>query len=98
MLETYFSQFRQHIVGANLFHSISAKDTSILYADWTASGRLYQPIEDFVVNELGPYVANTHTESNLTGSTMTHAYHDAQTIIKNHVNANSNDALISAGS
>lgn len=98
MLEQYFAQFRQHIIGQNLRHQINGKDQSVLYADWTASGRMYQPIEDFITKELGPYVANTHTETNLTGSTMTNAYHDAQKVIKAHVNASSNDALICAGS
>lgn len=98
MLEQYFSQFRQHIIGQNLTHAIKEQDQSILYADWTASGRLYRPIEDFIQNQLGPYCANTHTETNLTGSTMTHAYHEAQQVIKQHVNADENDALICAGS
>jgi len=98
MLEQYFSQFRQHIIGQDLQHEINGKVTDILYADWTASGRLYRPIEQFIEQQLGPYCANTHTEANLTGSTMTHAYHEAQTLIKQHVNANENDALICAGS
>jgi selenocysteine lyase/cysteine desulfurase len=98
MLEKYFSEFRKHIVGQSLQHSIAGEKKDILYADWTASGRLYQPIEDFITQSLGPYVANTHTEANLTGSTMTQAYHDAQIVIKQHVNASTNDALICAGS
>ena len=98
MLEKYFAKFRQNLIGQELTHNINGQDKSILYADWTASGRLYQPIEDFVSNQLGPYVANTHTETNLTGSTMTNAYHDAQHVIKAHVNANKNDVLICAGS
>ncbi len=96
-LEHYFSQFRQPIIGQNLQHTINQQDLKILYADWTASGRLYRPIEDYITNYLGPYVANTHTEANLTGSVMTQAYHDAQQIIKRHVNACDNDILITAG-
>jgi selenocysteine lyase/cysteine desulfurase len=97
-LESYFAQFRKHIVGQELQHTVAGERRSIVYADWTASGRLYRPIEEFVSETLGQYVANTHTETNLTGSTMTHAYHEAQTVIKKHVNANDNDALICAGS
>ncbi|UUO24554.1 aminotransferase class V-fold PLP-dependent enzyme [Colwellia sp. M166] len=96
-LENYFLPFRQHIIGQNLQHQINGKTLDIIYADWTASGRLYQPIEDYLTNELGPYVANTHTETNLTGSAMTHAYHEAQHVIKRHVNACDNDILITAG-
>lgn len=96
-LEQYFSPFREHIIGQNLEHKINGTPQAIIYADWTASGRLYQPIEDYISHTLGPYVANTHTETNLTGSTMTHAYHDAQKVIKHHVNACDNDILITSG-
>lgn len=98
MLEQYFSKFRKHIVGQDLRHIIQGQTKDIVYADWTASGRLYRPIEQFLSEKLGRYIANTHTETNLTGSTMTNAYHDAQHVIKKHVNANENDALICAGS
>ncbi len=96
-LEQHFNQFRQHIVGQDLSHNINGHQQAILYADWTASGRLYQPIEDYITHVLGPYVANTHTETNLTGSTMTLAYHQAQKEIKHHVNACDNDILITSG-
>ncbi|GLX79381.1 selenocysteine lyase [Thalassotalea insulae] len=95
-LENYFLPFRRHVIGNDLSHSINGQEKAIIYADWTASGRLYQPIEDYLTNTLGPFVANTHTETNLTGSAMTHAYHEAQQVIKKHVNACSNDILITA--
>jgi selenocysteine lyase/cysteine desulfurase len=96
-LEQYFSTFRQHIIGQHLKHTINQNTVDILYADWTASGRLYRPIERYLIDVLGPYVANTHTEANLTGTVMTQAYHDAQQIIKDHVNANADDILITSG-
>lgn len=96
-LEQHFLKFRQHIIGHDLEHEINGTRQKILYADWTASGRLYQPIESYITHTLGPYVANTHTETNLTGSTMTLAYHDAQKVIKRHVNACDNDILITSG-
>ncbi|WP_223669830.1 aminotransferase class V-fold PLP-dependent enzyme [Kangiella shandongensis] len=97
-LTEHFSRFRQHIIGEQHDYSEHNVSKDILYADWTASGRLYRPIEEFIINELGPYVANTHTETTLTGTTMTEAYHDAQKIIKQHVNAHDSDVLIAAGS
>lgn len=96
--QKHFKRFRPHIIGQSLSHDISGQQRDVLYADWTASGRLYRPIERFITDYLGPYVANTHTETNLTGTTMTSAYHDAQKIIKQHVNANQDDILISSGS
>ncbi|WP_206483581.1 aminotransferase class V-fold PLP-dependent enzyme [Thalassotalea sp. G2M2-11] len=95
-LENYFLPFRRHVIGNGLTHTINGREQEIIYADWTASGRLYQPIEDYISHTLGPFVANTHTETNLTGSAMTHAYHEAQQVIKKHVNACKNDVLITA--
>ncbi|WP_273277251.1 aminotransferase class V-fold PLP-dependent enzyme [Maribacter polysiphoniae] len=96
-LENYFQQFRQHIVGdGQTFESPYGKQR-ILYADWTASGRLYGPIEDKLSKIIGPFVANTHTETSFTGSVMTMAYHKARKKIKQHVHANEDDVLITVG-
>jgi selenocysteine lyase/cysteine desulfurase len=96
--ESYFSSFRKNIVGIDtVFHSFYG-DKRILYADWTASGRLYGPIEHKMLNTFGPFVGNTHSESSITGGLMTHAYHHAHEIIKNHVGADANDALLFVGS
>ncbi|MCD4760761.1 aminotransferase class V-fold PLP-dependent enzyme, partial [bacterium] len=73
------------------------EERPLLYADWIASGRLYAPIEEHMRNVAGPYVANTHTETTLMGTTMTRAYHTAREKIKSHVNANCNDYLFLTG-
>lgn len=97
-LETYFQQFRKHIVGVNQTFQSPFGEKKIIYTDWTASGRLYRPIEEKILNEFGPFVANTHTETSITGSVMTIAYHKARNIIKQHVNASEDDVLITDGS
>ncbi|WP_339894172.1 aminotransferase class V-fold PLP-dependent enzyme [uncultured Algibacter sp.] len=96
-LEQYFEQFRNNIVGVDKYFDSPYGRKKIIYADWTASGRLYRPIEEKLLTEIGPYVANTHTETSITGSTMTLAYHEARHIIKNHVNASKDDVLITVG-
>lgn len=96
-LEHYFKTFRQHIIGIDQYFQSPYGRKKIIYADWTASGRLYRPIEEKLLNEIGPFVANTHTETSITGSAMTLAYHDARNIIKKHVNASKDDVLITVG-
>lgn len=96
-LEAYFSAFRKHIIGINQEFQSPYGKKKIIYSDWIASGRLYRPIEDKLQNEIGPFVANTHTETSITGSAMTMAYHDARNIIKKHVNASKDDVLITVG-
>ena len=96
-LEQYFQQFRNNVVGVNQSFQSPYGEKEIIYTDWTASGRLYRPIEEKLLNEFGPFVANTHTETSITGSAMTMAYHKARNIIKAHVNANKDDVLITEG-
>lgn len=96
-LETYFNTFRKHIVGVNQAFKSPYGEKEIIYTDWTASGRLYRPIEEKICNEFGPYVANTHTETTVSGTAMTKAYHEAKHIIKAHVNSHEDDVLIVSG-
>ena len=96
-LEHYFHQFRKNIIGIDQEFETPFGKKKIVYTDWTASGRLYRPIEEKLMNEFGPFVANTHTETTVSGTAMTMAYNEAKNIIKRHVNANDNDILINTG-
>lgn len=94
-LENYFDKFRQNVIGINQEFDSPYGRKKIVYADWTASGRMYLPIERKMIEEVAPFVGNTHTETSVTGSTMTLAYHEALKRIKAHFNADSNDVIIS---
>ncbi len=96
-LEQYFEQFRKNIIGINQEFLSPFGKQKIIYTDWTASGRLYRPIEEKMTNDFGPFVANTHTETTVSGTVMTTSYHKAKSIIKHHVNACNNDILITDG-
>ncbi len=97
-LQEYFARFRQHIIGIDQMFETPHGIRKIIYADWTASGRLYGPIEDRLAHDIAPFVGNTHTESTVTGGTMTNAYHEAMRVIKEHVGAADCDVLISSNS
>ncbi|MEN8136872.1 MAG: aminotransferase class V-fold PLP-dependent enzyme [Bacteroidota bacterium] len=96
-LEHYFGEFREKIIGIDQKFKSPFGEKEIIYADWTASGRLYSDIEDKIKDTFGPFVGNTHTETSITGTSMTIAYHKARDIIKKHINADENDILISTG-
>lgn len=96
-LELYFSKFRNNIIGINQQFDSPYGTKQIIYADWIASGRLYSPIEKSILENFGPFVGNTHSESSITGTSMTKAYHSAKEIIKKHVNARQSDLLVFAG-
>ena len=96
--ESHFKKFRENTIGyvATIETPFGVKP--LVYADWIASGRLYGPIEDILKNKIGPMVANTHSESSDTGLIMTNIYKQSHRIIKQHVNANADDIIVTAGS
>tara|TARA_B100000427_G_C15489582_1_gene586910 strand:+ start:178 stop:1644 length:1467 start_codon:yes stop_codon:yes gene_type:complete len=96
-LENYFSFFRKNIIGIDHTFTSPFGEQKIIYADWTASGRIYKPIEDKLNNMIFPFVANTHTETSTTGAMMSLAVYESHKIIKKHVGADEDDVLISAG-
>lgn len=95
--EAYFEKFRKNITGIDLEICTPYGTKKLIYADWIASGRLYNPIEKKISEEIGPLVGNTHSDSSATGMAMTDAYRHAQKIVKSHVNADENDILIFTG-
>jgi selenocysteine lyase/cysteine desulfurase len=97
-LEEYFETYRKNIIGYNQPFETPYGSKKIIYADWTASGRLYNPIEEKITKEIGPFVGNTHTESTITGTLMTNAYQKSHSLIKKHVNALETDVIITEGS
>jgi selenocysteine lyase/cysteine desulfurase len=96
--DNLLTEIRANIIGQDQTFETPYGTQQLVYADWTASGRLYAPIESKLTHLFGPFVANTHTETNMTGSAMTLAYEEARNIIKRHVNASPNDCLIAYGS
>ena len=96
-LEEYFKPFRKNIVGINQTFQTPHGRQVIHYFDWTASGRLYGPIEEKIKNIFGAHVGNTHSESTETGMDMTIAYEEARKIIKSNVNAGDSDAILMVG-
>ncbi|MFV1883442.1 MAG: aminotransferase class V-fold PLP-dependent enzyme [Balneola sp.] len=98
MTEEQFLPFREQIIGIDQGFESPYGKQKILYADWIASGRMYGPIEERIRNEILPFVGNTHTETTVTGTAMTKAYHKAKQLIKKQVNASDKDVLIFCGS
>jgi selenocysteine lyase/cysteine desulfurase len=70
----------------------------VTYADYTASGRALEFLERFVIDEVLPRYANTHTESSGTGLQTTRLREDARQIIRDAVGGDDQAVVIFAGS
>lgn len=70
----------------------------LIYADYVASGRALRQIEDFVLTEILPFYANSHTEASFVGGFMTRLRREARDVIRAEVNASKDHAVIFTGS
>src|SRR6266581_7124994 len=70
----------------------------VTYADYTASGRSLDFIEDFIRDAVLPRYANTHTESSGTGLATTRLREDARRIIRDAVGGDEQTVVIFTGS
>lgn len=97
-LEQHFKKFRDGVIGVDAEFETPYGTKKMIYADWIASGRLYKPIEEKMLDLVAPNIGNTHTETTETGTLMTKAYQYAHKLVKKHVNASNEDVIITSGS
>ncbi|PRD52266.1 aminotransferase class V-fold PLP-dependent enzyme [Phyllobacterium myrsinacearum] len=109
--ETPLSKFRQSLknvgvtgalrdglVGANAKIIGPYGERDLVYADYVASGRALHQIERFILEEVLPYYANSHTEASYCGGFMTRMRREARALIGEFCGANEGHAVIFTGS
>jgi len=109
--QSLFDRFRKQLLSGSVVKDLTdgliGHDATIdgpfgtkklLYADYVASGRALRQIEEFVLTELLPFYANSHTEASYVGGFMTRLRREARDVIRTEVNANKDHAVIFTGS
>jgi selenocysteine lyase/cysteine desulfurase len=91
-----FESLRSQVIGADATISTPFGDRLMVYADYTASGRCLELVERYIQN-LQRIYANTHTEDDISGRSMTHLLDQAEGAIKRSVNAGPDGRIICVG-
>ncbi len=87
---------REQIIGVNATFESPFGERLMTYCDYTASGRCLQFVESYL-QSLQRIYANTHTEDDFTGRSMSQLLHEAEESIKKSVNAGPNGRIIASG-
>lgn len=90
------SYLRQQIVGVDSTFETPFGERLMSYCDYTASGRCLRFVESYLQG-LQRIYANTHTEDDITGRSMSQLLHEAEESIKKSVNAGPSGRIIACG-
>jgi len=97
MRDQLLESIRQGIIGDDRAVVGPFGTRRVTYADYTASGRSLDFIEDFIRHEVMPMYANTHTETSTTGLQTTRFREDARRLIHESVGGGDGDVVIFCG-
>ncbi|RVJ16256.1 aminotransferase, partial [Sinorhizobium meliloti] len=71
---------------------------NLVYADYVASGRALLTVERFILEDVLPFYANSHTEASYCGGFMTRMRREARALIAECCGADERHAVIFTGS
>ncbi len=92
-----FDFLRRELIGADAPIQTPFGERLMVYADYTASGRCLCFVENYL-RQLQRIYANSHTEDDISGRSMTQLLREAEISIKRSVNAGDSGRIITAGS
>lgn len=89
--------FREGLIGADTQIVTPFGTKKLIYADYVASGRALRQVENFVMSEVLPYYANSHTEQSFCGARMTRMREEARQVVAEKCGANAQDHSVIFG-
>ena len=92
-----FEFLRRELIGADALIQTPFGERLMMYADYTASGRCLCFVENYL-RQLQRIYANSHTEDDISGRSMTQLLREAEASIKRSVNAGASGRIICVGS
>ncbi|MGE6781755.1 aminotransferase class V-fold PLP-dependent enzyme [Ensifer adhaerens] len=92
------ADLRDDLIGAKARIGGPYGTKALVYADYVASGRALRVIEEFVLDDVLPYYANSHTEASYCGGFMTRMRREARAMIGEFCGATAAHAVIFTGS
>ena len=92
-----FDFLRRELIGADAPIQTPFGERLMMYADYTASGRCLCFVENYL-RQLQRIYANSHTEDDISGRSMTQLLREAEASIKSSVNAGESGRIICVGS
>jgi selenocysteine lyase/cysteine desulfurase/glutaredoxin len=91
-------RIRKSVIGDDLLLPGPYGPRRLTYMDYTASGRSLTFIEDFILHQVLPRYANTHSEASRAGRLTTRMREQARAIIRDSVGGDERTAVLFTGS
>lgn len=98
LMSSLIEKIRKGVIGQSMPVKTVFGVKPLIYADYTASGRSLDFIEDFIRQQVLPFYANTHTETTLTGALTTEWRESARQMVRRAVNGTEQDKVVFCGS
>jgi len=92
------AQLADGLIGKDAFVDGPFGRKPLVYADYVASGRALMQVERFVMEQVLPYYANSHTEASYCGGFITRLRREARAAVARCCGATDAHAVIFAGS
>ncbi len=93
----YLNTLFKNIIGNNIIFNSPFGKKSIIYSDFTASGRGINQIENFISNEILPFYANVHSNCGYLSVQSEYFRQESKSIVRRYCNTDENNSIIFTG-